>query len=109
MDFESEKVHTIVNTSKFYFCTQALSPFTFTVWSNIYQISLTPSAELHVESVVALTTQEDNITVAWEPVEYTGSFYYRLKWTNRRGLQYITTQETMYTIYDLDPGSRHLL
>ncbi|XP_035013189.2 receptor-type tyrosine-protein phosphatase eta isoform X6 [Hippoglossus stenolepis] len=79
MDFESEKIH-------------------------IYMVTTT---ELHVESVVARTTQEDNITVAWEPVEYTGSFHYRLKWTNRHGLQNITTQETTYTISDLDPGSRH--
>ncbi|XP_062245322.1 receptor-type tyrosine-protein phosphatase eta isoform X3 [Platichthys flesus] len=79
MDFESEKVH-------------------------IYMVT---TIELRVESVVACMTQEDNITVKWDPVEYTGSFHYRFTWTNRHGLQNITTQKTNYTIYDLDPGSRH--
>ncbi|XP_053283864.1 receptor-type tyrosine-protein phosphatase beta isoform X3 [Pleuronectes platessa] len=71
---------------------------------HIYMVTTT---ELRVESVVACMTQEDHITVAWDPVKYTGSFYYRFKWTNRHGLQNITTQNTTYTIYDLDPGSRH--
>ncbi|XP_062245321.1 receptor-type tyrosine-protein phosphatase eta isoform X2 [Platichthys flesus] len=79
MGFESEKIH-------------------------IYMVT---TIELRVESVVACMTQEDNITVKWDPVEYTGSFHYRFTWTNRHGLQNITTQKTNYTIYDLDPGSRH--
>ncbi|XP_060931826.1 receptor-type tyrosine-protein phosphatase beta-like isoform X5 [Limanda limanda] len=65
------------------------------------------TAALRVKSVVARSTEEDNITVEWDPVEYTGSFHYHFKWTNRHGLQNITTQETTYTIDDLDPGSRH--
>nr|XP_019957680.1 PREDICTED: receptor-type tyrosine-protein phosphatase eta-like [Paralichthys olivaceus] len=77
--FESEKVH-------------------------IYWVTTKP---LHVESIVARMTEEDKITVAWEPADYTGRFHYRFNWNSRHGLKSIKTQETNYTMNDLDPGSQY--
>uniref|UniRef100_A0A8D3DXM0 protein-tyrosine-phosphatase n=1 Tax=Scophthalmus maximus TaxID=52904 RepID=A0A8D3DXM0_SCOMX len=80
MDFESEKVH-------------------------IYMVS---TKQLSVESVVARAAQEDSMTVTWEkPADYEGSCYYNLNWQSRNGVKRRNTTETVYTIYDLDPGTRY--
>lgn len=61
-----------------------------------------------MESVLAQTTQEDNITLLWiKPADYEGPFHYRITWGRKYDHKNVTTNKTEYTIPDLDSGTQY--
>ncbi|XP_024912020.1 receptor-type tyrosine-protein phosphatase eta isoform X1 [Cynoglossus semilaevis] len=76
--------------------------------SEAVYINMVTTKKLGVESVLAQTTQEDNITLLWiKPADYEGPFHYRITWGRKYDHKNVTTNKTEYTIPDLDSGTQY--